>query len=417
VGTLRVLWGLGFLGSLLALGGCSWLPASGPGNMNIRQGQQDPHSLPYAFVRVTPKVTDVLATAAPRLGTTFTDRRPPKDIRFGVGDIVSVTIFEAAAGGLFIPSEAGVRPGNFITIPNQAIDIHGNISVPYAGTIRARGRTQVEVQQAIVDALKNRAIEPQVVVSTTDQKTSQINILGDVLRPSRIPANLAGERILDTITRAGGPSAPGSDTWVMLEREGRRALSPFGALVYEPSNNIWTHPDDTIYLYREPQTFLAFGAFSTTGGGSTQGQIPFGAWRLTLAEAVARAGGLGDAIADPASVFLYRGETREVAEQMGIDCSRFQGPIIPVIYNMNFRDPAVYFLATSFEMRNKDVIYITNSFSTELYKFLTLIDRINTTVNDPIQTAIAAYTLRSVAKGTAQPAVLVGAPTVTSTAR
>jgi len=88
-----------------------------------------------------------------------------------------------------------------------------------------------------------------------------------------------------------------------------------------------------------------------------------------------------------------------------------------VIYNANFRDPAVYFLTTSFEMRNKDVLYITNSFSTELYKFLTLIDRINATVNDPIQTAIAAYTLRSVAKGTAQPAVLVGAPTVTSTGR
>ena len=42
----------------------------------------------------------------------------------------------------------------------------------------------------------------------------------------------------------------------MLERRGRRAMSPFGALLYEPVNNIWTHPGDTIYLYREPQTFL-----------------------------------------------------------------------------------------------------------------------------------------------------------------
>jgi hypothetical protein len=30
--------------------------------------------------------------------------------------------------------------------------------------------------------------------------------------------------------------------------------------LYEPSNNIWVHPNDTIYLYKEPQTFLAFGA-------------------------------------------------------------------------------------------------------------------------------------------------------------
>ena len=34
-------------------------------------------------------------------------------------------IFEAAAGGLFIPAEAGVRPGNFVTLPNQPIDTKG----------------------------------------------------------------------------------------------------------------------------------------------------------------------------------------------------------------------------------------------------------------------------------------------------
>ena len=33
----------------------------------------------------------------------------------------------------------------------------------YAGTIRARGRTKTELQDAIVDALKNRAIEPDQV--------------------------------------------------------------------------------------------------------------------------------------------------------------------------------------------------------------------------------------------------------------
>ena len=32
-----------------------------------------------------------------------------------------MTIFEARSGGLFIPLEAGVRPGNFVTIPNQVV--------------------------------------------------------------------------------------------------------------------------------------------------------------------------------------------------------------------------------------------------------------------------------------------------------
>jgi polysaccharide export outer membrane protein len=401
---LGILLSLPLLGSLVAVSGCALMPASGPASWDVWAGQHDPKSIPYAFVRITPKVASVLGKAVPRLVAEFPDRSRPRDIRFGIGDIVNVTVFEASSGGLFIPAEAGVRPGNFVSIPSQAVDVNGNISIPYGGAIRARGRTAVELQQAIVDSIKDRAIEPQVIVSLADQRTSLITVLGDVGRPSRIPAALTPERILDAITRAGGPAGPGQDEWVMLERGGRRALSPFGALLYEPANNILVHPDDTIYLYREPQTFLMFGAVGN------QQQIPFGIWRLSLAEAVAKAGGLVDGAADPASVFLYRGETREVAEAMGIDCSNFQGPIIPVIYNINFRDPASYFLATTFEMRNKDVIYVSNSVSTEATKFMSYIRTINATINDPISTAINAYTLKNIIQtGVANTAIITGA--------
>ena len=171
-----------------AVGGCALMPANGPSSWDVWAGQHDPKNIPYAFVRVTPKVATVLAKAAPRLITDFPDRSRPRDIRFGIGDILSVTIFEASSGGLFIPAEGSVRPGNFITIPAQAVDVNGNISIPYAGTIRARGRTQVEVQQAIVDGLKDRAIEPQAVVSVVEQRTSLITVVGDVGRSARIPA-------------------------------------------------------------------------------------------------------------------------------------------------------------------------------------------------------------------------------------
>jgi polysaccharide biosynthesis/export protein len=87
-------------------------------------------------------------------------RRPPRGITLGIGDIVSVTIFEAEAGGLFLPSEAGARPGNFVTLPDQIVDCDGNITVPYAGTIRAAGRTPLEVQQAIIEALTRRLTGP-----------------------------------------------------------------------------------------------------------------------------------------------------------------------------------------------------------------------------------------------------------------
>jgi len=399
MGGPQVLSGVVILIASIA-GACSILPASGPSSGDVLSAAAPEEALPYALVRITPGVESVLARHSPKIAQAFTDRRGPNEIRFGIGDVVSVTIFEAAAGGLFIPLEAGVRPGNYITLPNQSVDNSGNITVPYAGSIRARGRTVVEVQQAIVDALKSRALEPQVVVALVEQRASSISVLGDVVAPIRFPANAAGERILDAIARGGGPRSAGFDTKVLLERGGRQATVSFGALIYEPANNIYVRPQDTLYVYREPQTFLSFGA------SGTQGQFPFDAWRLTLAEAMARAGGLNDSLADPSSVFLYRGEPRAVAELLGVDCTRFSGPVVPIIYNLNLRDPSGYFLATQFDMHNKDVIFASNAEAVEGTKFLLYLRLISATVNDPIVTAVNAYTVKNLAQGVGNVAVV-----------
>jgi polysaccharide biosynthesis/export protein len=390
---------------------CSIFPTSGPASSHIRNGTQDPGSLPYALVHITPEVEKVLERKAPRIAQVFPERGGPAEIRFGVGDVVSVTVFEAAAGGLFIPLEAGVRPGNFITLPNQAVDNSGNITVPYAGMIRAKGRTVVEVQKAIVDALQNRALDPQAVVAVVEQRASSISVLGEVGSPSRFPVTPNGERLLDVIARAGGPRNPGYDTWVMLERGNRLASAPFATLVNEPANNVWMKPQDTVYVYTQPLTFTAFGA------SGQQGHIPFGAWRLSLAEGMGKVGGLNDSLADPASVFLYRGEPREVAELLGVDCSKFSGPIIPVIYNLNLRDPSGYFLASNFEMRNKDVLYTSNATAVESTKFLTYVRLVIATADDPIIAAISAYTLKGLAQGAISSATTVvsPAPIVTTT--
>src|SRR5262249_20465440 len=216
--------------------------------------------------------------------------------------------------------------------------------------------------------------------------------------------------ILDAIARAGLKS-PGHDLWVMLERQGRRETIPFGALVYEPVNNIYVRPQDTIFIYKEPQTFLAFGGTGSQAGtlSGNNPHVGFDAWRISLAEGIAKAGGLADTQADPASLFLYRGETREVAQLLGIDCTPYPGPIIPVIYNLNLRDPAGFFLATKFEMKNKDVIYVSNAISVDSSKFLTYLRLIIATAQDPVLFATNAYILRNtIGAATSTVAVPIG---------
>lgn len=373
---------------LLSSAGCAIMPMSGPED-HVIKSEQTVNGPDYGLVKLTPTVVDIVREYGPgAIAGSFPDNRPPPSIKFGIGDVVSVSIFEAAAGGLFIPAEAGVRPGNFVSLPNQNVDSAGFITVPYAGAIKANGRTPSEIQQDIVKAIGNRAIEPQVVVSLITQNTSLISVLGEVNTPTRLTANAAGERILDVISRAGGPKGQGWETWVTLERHGKRATVPFGALVYTPANNVWVHPGDTIYVYREPQIFLAFGA------SGSQGQFPFDMWKINMAQAMAKAGGLLDAQAEPSGVYVYRREPRELAERLGVDCSKFVGPTVPIVYNADFRDPAAYFLATKFDMRDKDVLFAANAATVDTAKFLQFVRVVIATANDTIVTANNAQILK-----------------------
>jgi polysaccharide biosynthesis/export protein len=391
---------VGILASLLTAG-CDTLllPAAGPNAVVVRS-QTTWHGPPYGYVTLTPQVVQILEEfGSTTLTGIFGDHRPPPEIKFGIGDVISVSIFEAAAGGLFIPAEASVRPGNFVTLPNQPVDTKGYISVPYAGLVPTAGKTPAEVEKAIVDRIKNRAIEPQVVVALVTQNTSLITVVGEVNNlitsvTGRIPAQPAGERLLDVITRAGGLRDQGQDTWVTLQRGTRRATVPFGALLYEPGNNIWAWPGDTIYLYKEPQTFLAFGASGQQGQFQFSAGTASSAWRMTLAEGVAAAGGLLDLQADPGSVFMFRREPRELAERLGVDCSKMDGPTVPVVYSVSFADPGGYFLATRVQLHNKDVIFAANAQSVDIQKFTTFLNALISVPNNVAAAGVNIETWR-----------------------
>lgn len=377
------LFWLAFLATALALGACSTNPGSGPLTDDV-QSQQTANGPQYELIPINNATVKILHTHEPQgLAGAFTDQRPPASIVFGIGDVVSVTIFEAAAGGLFIPAEAGVRPGNYVTIPDQTVDNDGFVTVPYAGQIKADGKTAVEIQRAIVEKIQNRAIEPQAIVSMSSQRTQLISVQGEVNLPARYPASAAGakDRVLDAITRAGGIKGQGFETWVMLERKGKRATVPFENLVMAPENNIYVRPDDSIYVYREQQKFMAFGASGQSG------EFNFDAWRINLSEGVGKAGGLLDAQADPAAVFLYRREPRDVAVQLGIDVSKYTSDTIPVIFAVNLRDPGGFFLATKVMMKNQDIIYVSNSRNYEVQKFLTFLRVIMGTGSDAVNLA------------------------------
>jgi polysaccharide export outer membrane protein len=363
----------------LALSSCSSLPSNGPSTNAIVTGaavaQNDVPSgksiFDYALVDISKAIITYLTDpGAGSLQASFgMGHGLSGQLKIGNGDVVQVTIFESGAGGLFIPNDAGSRPGNYVTLPNETVDGNGYISVPYAGQIKAGGRTISDIQDDIVKKLVNRALEPQVIVSQVSQSGNQVTVVGEVRSPGKFPLNTAGDRVLDAIARAGGISHPGYETYLTLERHKKRSTIWFDAIIRNPDENIFMQPDDTLYVYQIQRGFTAFGA---TGASA---QFKFDAPTIYLADAVGKAGGLIDTRADPGQVFLYRREDRETLIRMGVDISTFDPKLekIPTIFRTNFRDPTSFFAAQKFPMRDQDVIYVSNADKVELEKFLGLI--------------------------------------------
>ena len=377
--------------TVLLLGACSHLPVSGPDyrdidrNSKVTLANHDGVVLDYALVDISPRVLQTLEdTPAGSFHKSFgLSKGPPPVVRVGTGDVLQVSVFESAAGGLFVPAEAGVRPGNFVTLPNQSVSRAGTVSVPYAGPVRASGRTIPEIERDIQAKLASRAIEPQAVVTLVEQNASSVTVTGDTGN-SKIKITGAGERVLDMISRAGGSRFPGYELMVTLQRGHRKATLYFPFLISRPEENIYVYPGDTIYVQRQPQKFVALGALGA--GGQTSGltgQFTFDQEKLSLNEAIARAGGLLDARANPAQVFLYRLERREALAAMGVPLSKLPTnmELVPTIYRANFRDPSSFFYAQAFPMRDKDLIYVANSDSTEVTKFATYLRTISSTVS------------------------------------
>jgi len=371
---------LGFLACITT--GCSALPTAGPTASDIRGQVVENNQTRFDLVDINDNVVSaVLAEPRESLHARFKKYGKPPQPKIGIGDSVVVSIWEAAGGGLFSSSQtdhvsAGSRS---VTIPEQIVGGDGGISVPFADRVPVAGRLPVEVQRTIEQRLAEKAIEPQVIVTVTKSLTNTATVTGEVVGGARVPLSLKGDRLLDLIAAVGGSKAPVYETFVRLSRDGVTATIPMESLVADPAENIYVQPGDVLTLVRLPQSFTAFGA---TGANA---QIPFTAEKMTLVEALAKAGGLQDMRSDPEGVFLFRFEPPKIVNALGRPQLN-TGPdgSSPVVYRLDLRDARSYFLAQRFPIEDKDIVYVANADLNELQKFFTLLN----TLTGPVITGV-----------------------------
>ncbi|WP_292531999.1 polysaccharide biosynthesis/export family protein [Methylocystis sp.] len=361
----------------LLLEGCSIFPASGPTRKDIVESvtpsltSGEPS---FALVEIDGNSLNALARRAPStFRGYFGDYRPAGSQTIGVGDSIQITVWEAASGGLFSSTVADrMSPGSrSAAIPDQVVGRDGSVTVPYAGRVQVAGRSQQEVESAIIERLRGKAIEPQAVVNVTRNITNTVTVTGEVANGARVPLSLRGDRVMDVIAAAGGYRSPVHETFVTLTRGNRTARAPIQALLANPREDIYLRPGDILTVERTPQTYTVIGA---TGANAVE---PFDARGITLEEAIGKAGGLTDSRADPDGVFVLRYEPAVVAREFpSVAPSLLERGLVPVAYHLNLREPAALFAARRFAMRDKDILYVSNAPFADVSKVVQLVNMV-----------------------------------------
>lgn len=363
---------------VLLLSGCgtysNWLPTSGASREQVLEKHDSGRVEGIQVVDVNDALARKLA-AAKSLGqfsSTFASKVADSYV-IGPGDVLEVTIWEATPAMLFgtmapvsLTSSAAPNTANNVTLPTQMVAADGTISIPFAGRIAVAGRTTAQIETSIVAHLKGKANQPQVLVGVAKNNASNVTIVGEVNTSTMMPLTPKGERLLDALAFSGGLKQPVSHMAVQLSRGDVTAIMPLDSVIRDPKQNVQLRPGDVVTALYQPQNFSVLGA---TGKND---EIPFEAQGISLAQALARSGGLNDSRADARGIFVFRFEDARLVDNKDPSVKSANG-IVPVVYEIDLRDPAAFFVTQNFPIQNHDVIYVSNSPGAEFKKFLSYV--------------------------------------------
>jgi polysaccharide export outer membrane protein len=369
---------------VLLLNGCAsfkeWLPSSGPSRKDIvgeevvKKQPSDPNAPTVQLIEVNEATLRLMNNAQKR--SQFSTLFKPADTNrnlVGAGDVLDVNIWEASPALLFGATAMTVLPtsggssAKASTFPDQVVNVDGTISIPFAGNIKASGKSTQAIAQDITAALKNKANMPQVMVRMTRNTTSAVTVVGEVANSQIIPLTPRQEKLLDAIAAAGGVKQAINKITIQLARNGVVHSMPLESVIKDPSQNISLAAGDVITAYFQPYSFTALGAT-----GQNQ-EVAFEGQGISLVQALARVGGLQDNRADAKGVFVFRFEDPEAVPEQARGGIRTEDNKVPVIYRMNLAQGSAFLSAQTFPMKNKDVVYVSNASSVELQKFLNIL--------------------------------------------
>ena len=302
------------------------------------RGTSDPSR--FRIELITPKV--LVAQAKSRADAEASRRRdgppappPPSDYRISPHDVLSVIVWEHP--------ELTIPAGEFRSAETTGFPVsaEGNIYFPHVGLLKAAERTTEEVRRELTEKLARVVKDPQLQVLVAAYRGKRAQVSGEVVAPSAVPITDLPLRVQDAIAYAKGFTLDADPAHVTLSREGQVHQLDLLAL-YEGgdvSQNWVLQDGDVVHVPdRSRNKIFVLGEVKKP---ATR-YLPKG--RLTLADAIADQTELDLVYANPAQIFVFRGQYDA-----------------PEVYRLDASSPDALLLATQFQLQARDVVFVSTN--------------------------------------------------------
>jgi len=330
-----------------ALSGCV-LPRSGPSARQIERAADVP-GYDMHLVDVDPTVAAASRSVeALGFGSDFVNAAPVSPDQIRPGDKLAVRVWENVDTGLLVG--AGQKATSLEAVE---VDQSGQIFVPYAGRIEAAGNSPDQLREKITDVLRTQTPDPQVEVVRAAGDGSTVSVMGGVNAPGVYPIQAPTLRLSSMLAQAGGVAVVPDVAQVKLERRGKTGRVWLQDLYDNPRMDVALRPGDRIIVEEDRRAFTVLGATTR------QMRVPFNSQDMSVIEALAAAGGLNGAAANPTGVFVFRQEPAAIANRV-LGRTDLVGEQ-RIAYLLDFTRPEGLFAAGDFVIRDNDTIYVTEA--------------------------------------------------------
>ena len=261
------------------------------------------------------------------------------------GDMITITIWNTEENGLL-----GGPGQRVVNIPASQLTSTGQVYLPYIGPLKLSGMSPEHARGVVEQAYKKVVPSAQVQLNVTSGRQSTASIVDGVVHPGAFPLPDQDVTLLDLVAQSGGIIPSIVNPQVRLQRGSKTYSIAFNRVLTDTSLNTTLTGGDRIIIQPDERYFLSLGA------SGTRASHGFPREDVTALDALSIIGGLAAERANAQGILVLRSYPDKAVRSDG------SGPRhMRTIFTLDLTSADGLFSAGQFQIRNGDLIYVTES--------------------------------------------------------